>query len=245
MAEVNRKWNPYNYVKDDPINRIDPDGMIDMNDFKNADQLADEMHQEKMVENEQKETEALAPYMKAALSYVTSSSPAGVGNNSSGPPGKKQAKKKVTRDQYLAIWGTETSMLENFAGKTQMGNWGKLYYENPVTGRVFMGNQYVKTLGIAKTGKVFGIAGAVVGLGFDFQGYLRYRKNPNAYGAVSGSKFGTDTFMAGMGLTGFGTIPSLLYFGIDAYAPGVMGDFMQDMQKENERHKNDLLWHLH
>ena len=139
----------------------------------------------------------------------------------------------------------QAAALENFAGKTQLGNWGKLYFENAATGRVFMGNQFVKTLGLAKAGKALGIGGAVVGVGFDFRGYLIYRNNPKAAGAVSGAKFGTDTFMAGVGLTGFGTIPSLLYFGIDAYAPGVMGDLMLDMQKENEQHNDDLLWHVH
>jgi hypothetical protein len=82
------------------------------------------------------------------------------------------------------------------------------------------------------------------GVGFSWYGYSIYRNNPNAEGAVSGSKASTDTFMAGIGLTGYGTLPSLLYFGIDAYAPGVMCDLMLDMQKENEQHKNDLLWHV-
>ncbi len=29
MADENRRWSPYQYVKDNPLNRVDPDGMVD------------------------------------------------------------------------------------------------------------------------------------------------------------------------------------------------------------------------
>lgn len=124
-----------------------------------------------------------------------------------------------TFSQYLANWGIGAATLENFAGKAQLGNGLKVYLPT-ATGRVFMGNQYVKTLGLAKTGKALGIAGAAVGVGLDIRGMFIYRSNPNAEGAVSPGKFGADAFMTGAGFTGFGTLPSLFYFGIDAYYPG-------------------------
>lgn len=126
----------------------------------------------------------------------------------------------ITASQYLFNWGMGAAALGNFAGKTQMGNWGKLYFENPATSRVFMGNQFVKTLGLAKAGKALGIASATVGVGLDIRGMFIYRNNPNAGGAVSPGKFGADAFMTGIGFTGFGTLPAAVYFGIDAYYPG-------------------------
>ncbi|MEO6977753.1 MAG: hypothetical protein ABI113_05210 [Mucilaginibacter sp.] len=79
----------------------------------------------------------------------------------------------ITASQYLASWGAEAAALENFAGKTQLGNW-KLYFENPATGRVFTGNQWVKTLGLAKTGKVLGVAGGIAGMTLDGVGVYNY-----------------------------------------------------------------------
>jgi len=49
LLEVNRRWSPYGYVKNSAINTVDVDGMIDPNDFKSADQLADEAHERKMI----------------------------------------------------------------------------------------------------------------------------------------------------------------------------------------------------
>jgi RHS repeat-associated protein len=129
----------------------------------------------------------------------------------------------VTASQYLALWGAEASALENLAGKTQLGNW-KLYFENPATGRVFKGNQYVKTIGLAKTGKVLGVAGGIVGMGLDGVGVYNYY-NPtaeNINSRVSPGKFGADGVMTGVGIWGgpFGAGASVLYFGIDAFYPG-------------------------
>ncbi len=36
---------------------------------------------------------------------------------------------------YLAVWGAETAALENLAGKTQLGKWGKSYFEKTVLAR--------------------------------------------------------------------------------------------------------------
>ena len=157
----------------------------------------------------------------------------------------------ATTSQYLAIWGVETAALENFAGKTQMGKWGKLYFENPATGRVFFGNQYAKVLNLAKTGRILGIAGGVVGMAFDGIGVYNYYHptDKNVKSRVSPGKFGADAVITAVGIWGgpWGAGVSVLYFGIDAYAPGFwprVGTFVNEMQRDNESHTNDLMWHV-
>ncbi|HTO16288.1 MAG TPA: hypothetical protein VLZ83_10975 [Edaphocola sp.] len=60
------------------------------------------------------------------------------------------------------------------------------------------------------TGLGRGLVGAAIAVD-----YVSYRR-----GEISGGKFGFNTGMGLYGLTGVGTIPSVLYFGVDAFYPG-------------------------
>jgi RHS repeat-associated protein len=139
-------------------------------------------------------------------------------------------------DQYLAIFGVETTALENFAGKAQLGNGLKVYLPK-ASGRVFMGNQHGNTLGITKTAKVLGIIGVVVSTAIDGVGlYNNLFPTPeNHDNRLSGAKFETNALFNGMGLFG-GGIGALFSVGnslINAYSPITIGDYEEVLQQYN------------
>lgn len=87
---------------------------------------------------------------------------------------------------------------------------GMNYYDN---GNTFMKSEsLLNAKSIVKVGKGLGIATAGVGVVLDYNAYMR--------GEINGGKFGLNAAMAGYGLTGAGAVPSILYFGIDAFYPG-------------------------
>lgn len=51
-------------------------------------------------------------------------------------------------------------------------------------------------------------------------GVKEYERDPNSPNAIPPSKANLNAIMGLYGLTGVGTIPSVLYFGIDSFYPG-------------------------
>ena len=51
LSEVNRKWSPYKYVKNNSIANIDPDGMIDYNDISGSHETRDIYQQTSTLED--------------------------------------------------------------------------------------------------------------------------------------------------------------------------------------------------
>ena len=74
----------------------------------------------------------------------------------------------------------------------------------------------------------------MVGVGIAID-YVSYRK-----GEISGGEFGFKTGMGLYGLTGVGTIPSVLYFGVDAFYPGGWQGAM-DVLDRNQRANQEIL----
>jgi len=140
-------------------------------------------------------------------------------------------------DGFLGFMAAESAGLEHLAGKTQLGNM-KLYFEKP-SGRIFTGNQYVKTIGLAKVGKGIGIALTTANF---------INESMQAYnGDLSPAKYQTNRIFDVVGLYGgfWGTLLSVGNSLLNAYSSVTIGDFVENMREENEAHKSDPLWHIH
>ncbi|MRX42076.1 hypothetical protein GJU43_22610 [Flavobacterium sp. LC2016-23] len=110
----------------------------------------------------------------------------------------------------------------------------------PLTGRnlsLFRDSPMTKaTIPISKVGQWAGIIGKgsfYFGLAMDRFGILNYLDDPNSPNAVHPAKAGLNTIMGAMGTYGSAlmTIPSTLYFGIDAFYPKGWGGLAIDQER--------------
>ncbi|WP_419868726.1 DUF6443 domain-containing protein [Chryseobacterium sp. CT-SW4] len=133
---------------------------------------------------------------------------------------------------YNFIAGAAATALEQGAGVSRIGSNYKLYTATQA-GRVFYGNQYVKTYSIGNIGTKLGVAGFGVGLLMDGMGVLNYTQNPQAPDAVSLPKFGTNTGIGLWGLLGgpYGVAVSTAYGAVEAVYPGGVEGAMNDNAK--------------
>jgi len=99
------------------------------------------------------------------------------------------------------------------------------------SGGVFMGNQFVTTLGIAKIGRFMGIAGATIGTIIDMKGVYNYYYHPHDsnYIQVSPGQFVENLTFTAIGFMGLeGAVVSVGYFGLNAFYPGGAGRAVSD-----------------
>ncbi|KQT28491.1 hypothetical protein ASG22_20020 [Chryseobacterium sp. Leaf405] len=92
------------------------------------------------------------------------------------------------------------------------------------------------TSSLAKWGGIAGKVSFGVGVFMDGIGVYNYYNNPNSKNKVHPGKAGLNTTIGAYGLTGAGTIPAILYFGVDAFYPGGWegyGNDYQSIQSEN------------
>ncbi|WP_165585748.1 DUF6443 domain-containing protein [Pedobacter nototheniae] len=110
-------------------------------------------------------------------------------------------------------WGLTlgTTSLQNISGSVRLSTvklgFSPKYYSNAWTG-----NRYAKTFNVGKIGAITSRGLVVAGIAVD--GYSWYK------GDISDNKMTTNTTMALWGLTGVGTVPSIFYFGAEAFVPG-------------------------
>jgi RHS repeat-associated protein len=121
--------------------------------------------------------------------------------------------KNFSSDASKVNWGLSlgATALENTSGSFRLGT-TKLGFSPKYYSNAWTGNQYAKTFNIGKIGKLFSRGLVGVGIGIDYISYKR--------GELSGAKFSLNTGVGLYGLTGIGTIPAMLYFGVDAFYPG-------------------------
>jgi RHS repeat-associated protein len=87
------------------------------------------------------------------------------------------------------------------------------YYRNG-----WWGNQYVKTFDFSHVGKLGGRGLVITGIVIDGFSWNN--------GTITSNKFAVNTSVALWGLTGVGTVPSIFYFGTEAFVPGGFEGFM-------------------
>jgi len=111
----------------------------------------------------------------------------------------------------------------------------KLYRPN-ANGNVFIKNQYTKTISLSTVGTLVGYGSYGLGIAMDGIAVYNYYYNPHSINKVYPAKAGLNAVMSTYGLTGAGTIPALLYFGVDSFYPGGWegyGNDYQSIQSDN------------
>jgi hypothetical protein len=111
---------------------------------------------------------------------------------------------RLTTIDRIHIGKPLTGLPINFFGRKYIGN----------------GNTYIKGSYLSKLGRGVGYGGFGFGLVVDGIGVTNFIIDPNDPNAVHPAKFGVNTAVGAYGLSGVGAVPSLLYFGVDAYYPG-------------------------
>lgn len=98
-------------------------------------------------------------------------------------------------------------------------------------GQTFLKSEsLINTGSLIKLGKGVGVGTVVLGTFLDWgYGVPQYKKDPNSPNAVSPGKASLNTGVGIYGLTGVGTIPSLVYFGLDAFYPGGFNGYVNDV----------------
>ncbi|QWT88524.1 RHS repeat-associated core domain-containing protein [Chryseobacterium sp. PCH239] len=112
---------------------------------------------------------------------------------------------------------------------------GIKYYGN---GRTFLKSEsLINVKSLIKAGKFLGPITVGLGIVLDYgYGVKEYERDPNSPNAVHPRKADLNTIMGLYGLTGVGTVPALLYFGVDSFYPGGWegyGNNYQSIQSEN------------
>lgn len=129
------------------------------------------------------------------------------------------------------MYGAIASGFEQGTGITRVGSNFQIYSATE-RGGVFMGNQFVKTVGLSEVGHAAGIAGATITTSIDLINYAN--NDPN----TPGSKVVENGVFTTIGLKGGwpGAIISGIYFGLQGYYPGGANQAAYDFSNRFGQH---------
>lgn len=139
---------------------------------------------------------------------------------------------KTSKLAYIA--GIITTAINKHMGKVDyfrpiVDGWGKIYRESSRWKfSIIPGNMASKMAKMAKP-----VAGVGMGVTFlyDLNGAIEWDKDPTHKNAIHPAKGIMDMFFSGIGFTIWGTVPSVIYFGVDGFYPGGWEKYVEDYNK--------------
>lgn len=253
-----RSWlSPYNFVQNNPVNRVDETGGID--DWVEHDGVVDYDSRVTNQKTAERYYGSKAIYHAPGYSYTAF----GGENIILGNEGVLTSNGRSFLSPDMAVgknypamanWafgvvGAERSFRGSFVDVAELyaqgyRRNGKSFSNYKLEGRNFNlfknkpmteATKPINTL--ARTGKIIGTAAFVTGLVMDGIGVAIYQSNPSSPYAVHPAKAGLNTGMGALSLE-LNPLAGVLYFGMDAFYPGGWVGYANDyegLQRENAR----------
>lgn len=265
LAENSKAYSPFVYGNDNPVLMIDPDGMTATYNW-NTGQYEDG-GQVVSFESALASVGATGccPQTQAQADATSRAQPTTVTPQVSSEgitlPAREQTRlvNADTEWSAKAQWGEDdvpsrisslngylgaiAGSVENSAGSIRVGTNFRIYGAG-ASGRVFLGNQYVWTMGVKSTAKAMGTFGFALGTGLDAYGALLYVKHgASQKGAVHPAKASANVAVGTWGLL-VGGVPGLAvgtaYWGIDTFYPGGWPAAMKSTSEHYNRERTAL-----
>jgi len=242
--------NPFQFVQNNPILRIDPDGQLDWKPDGNGGYIAEPGDGAETLARDANISRLRAYSLMEEQGFGTYSDNGVIKSNIS--PGDRvkvnveQNETQVfsTLPSPVSSSNARISMVIGIAGDIMKSSKSTIKFSNSkgidlkVYPSGWLGNQYVKPIQIKSLGKFVGHTTLAFGVLNDIVGLNEYySKGPSSSGAVSPSKAGINTTIGVYGAWGGlgGGVVAPVYFGFEAFYPGGYVKAMEDNAARSER----------